>query len=233
MNANIATTLCRNWAREAQDRNYYTDVDIQQAIHSLCSRFCRETRYARNTGQVVLTGSDSVSLSGLPNFQGQQTIAAWVSGYHYQSGEGRTLLRVNPQQLFMVQQQEPGLVDPKYLAFTSPLACQLYANPANGTLNLSYWQNFGPVWAWGVDNPDLILADNVLMEILPMGVPALLQFHDPGHAYAQGAMQRYLAIEARYKVQDADGNNMMPMRRRCSGSSGPGSSGIGSYYGRR
>lgn len=145
MKASTARMWTREWARNAGSSAMYTDMQVDQAMQAVFTRFCRVTKAVKVTSTLTLTAS-SAELPTLPTgFRPSCALAAWLS-----DDDQTDLTIVDFQELRYQRREETedGSV-PQYLGFDTATTGEVYPTPGTGySLYLHWWQPF-TVWAAG------------------------------------------------------------------------------------
>lgn len=219
MDVNSARTLVRLFARNAQDPDMYTNLQIDTSIQTVCDDFIRRTRCTKRTDAITLTASDS-DLPAFPtHFLPDALLAAYLtgdnvtvtpgdSGYAGAFGSGRyytegtpaydgiptsATLRIIPYpQLNDLSHATAMTGQPQFVGFSSTTAGAVYPTPDQDyTLNFLWVE---PLTAWTAGsgtNPTLNIPDRFLQMVLTLGVPAWMQQNEPENGYARGQLERY------------------------------------------
>lgn len=189
MLVSTAQSYVRQFARNAGDSTMYTDADVDRAIQLVGQRFCRVTRCVKTLSSLTLTAA-SAALPAFPTgFTPKHLIRAYIAD--------NPALRITDTDTLRRQRDRMARSDvPELVAFDSTTTGEVFPTPDTGyTLKFLWWEAF-TTWTPGSTPTTLLnVPDDLLIEWLPFGPPAVLQGNEPEHKYAGPMWQRYLEVE--------------------------------------
>lgn len=184
----VARTYSRDYVRNGTDTTAYPDATVDRGLFTLGARFCRRTKYLTSSGTANIATTGLVT-SPITRVQLLSVLKA---------GLATPLEMVSYEQLY--ERKTNVDTERNLIAFTSTTAAEVYPAPSATTVaTFLYWQAFTS-WTFGTaDAVTLDLPDAIWAEIIPYGIPALLNKAEPENAFLSSpSWQEYLKIEASY-----------------------------------